>query len=75
MATLPRFLNAIRPSDALAFRTMQLALELDHPAYDCVYLAYAEETTQVLLTSDARLLNHLQNTPHAYLVHAVSALP
>jgi len=45
------------PSMALAPRALELALELQHPAYDCFYLALAETLEGTLVTADVRLLN------------------
>jgi predicted nucleic acid-binding protein len=39
--------------------TTSLAIALDHPAYDCVYLALAAETDCRLVTADERLLRKL----------------
>jgi len=41
------------PSRAHAARAAELAERLDHPVYDCVYLALAEAEGDVLLTADA----------------------
>lgn len=40
-----------------------LALTLDHPAFDCVYLALAREQACPLVTSDLRLFNRLAQSP------------
>jgi predicted nucleic acid-binding protein len=36
-------------------RAARLAVELDHPVYDCVYLSLAEDQRATLATADARL--------------------
>lgn len=38
-------------------RALELAVELRHPVYDCVYLAVAEAHDHELLTADRRFLN------------------
>jgi predicted nucleic acid-binding protein len=43
----------IVPSRAHAARAAELADWLDHPVYDCLYLALAEAEGEVLLTADA----------------------
>jgi predicted nucleic acid-binding protein len=43
------------PTGELIARALALAIELDHPAYDCLYLACAELEEADLLTADARL--------------------
>jgi predicted nucleic acid-binding protein len=42
-------------STILCERALALTLALDHPAYDCFYLACAEATSSVLITADRRL--------------------
>jgi predicted nucleic acid-binding protein len=43
------------PTPPLALRASTLACELDHPVYDCLYLALAERETVALVTDDRRL--------------------
>jgi predicted nucleic acid-binding protein len=40
-------------------RAMELARRLDHPVYDCVYLALAEREHAALVTADQRLFRRL----------------
>jgi predicted nucleic acid-binding protein len=57
-------------STDLAQRALQIGLELDHPVYDCVYIACAEELGRILVTADARLARVVQATPFsARVVH------
>lgn len=57
---------AILPhDDALERRALEIALDLGHPVYDCVYLALAERTGRLLVTADARFLRALARSPHA----------
>ncbi len=55
LAVLLSALDHIRivPSRAHAARAAELAERLDHPIYDCLYLALAEAEGDVLLTADA----------------------
>jgi predicted nucleic acid-binding protein len=46
----------------LAPRAAVIAGELDHPVYDCLYVALAEARQVGLVTADARLLEKLQGT-------------
>jgi predicted nucleic acid-binding protein len=43
------------PSADLIDRALAIALELDHPVYDCLHLACAEASGGVLVTADRRL--------------------
>lgn len=57
-------------STDLVQRAMQIGLELDHPAYGCVYIACAEELGRILVTADAKLARVVQATPFsARVVH------
>lgn len=49
-------LNELTPSEDLRVRTLELAIELDHPIYDCFYLALAERERCPLVTADKRLV-------------------
>jgi predicted nucleic acid-binding protein len=40
------------PTADVAARALQLAIELDHPVYDCLYLAVALREQCVLITAD-----------------------
>ncbi len=44
------------PAEALIERASQLAFEIDHPVYDCLYLACAEVSGTPLVTADKRLV-------------------
>lgn len=47
------------PTCSLLEAATRLALELDHPAYDCLYLALAAERDCRFVTADGRLLRKL----------------
>ena len=44
------------PTRALLEAAARLAIELDHPAYDCIYLALAVENECRFVTADERLV-------------------
>jgi predicted nucleic acid-binding protein len=50
---------------ALERRALEIALAVNHPVYDCLYLALAERTGRLLVTADARFLRALRATPYA----------
>jgi predicted nucleic acid-binding protein len=60
-----------RPTAPLAARAIELALDLDHPVYDCFYLALAEAERAVLVTADRRLEDRLRNTPWGVAVRTL----
>jgi predicted nucleic acid-binding protein len=61
--SLPRLFDALVGSSALADRGVDIASRLDHPVYDCFYLALAEARDIPLITADQRLLRKLRGTP------------
>ncbi len=61
--------------ETLERRALELALELRHPVYDCVFLALAERTDRQLVTADRRLLKGLVRTPHAHRTIDLADIP
>jgi len=47
--------EALIPLEELRARALELAMELEHPIYDCFYLALAERESAPLVTADAAL--------------------
>ena len=48
------------PSRALLESATRLAIELDHPAYDCLYLGLAVENSCRFVTADERLVKKIR---------------
>ena len=46
----------IEPDRHLQVEALALACHLDHPVYDCLYLALARREAAVLLTADQKLM-------------------
>ncbi len=67
-------LSRVFPSSRLRDRALQIALALDHPAYDCLYLACAELAGAVLVTADERLCTAVADGPYAGLARHLSAV-
>lgn len=59
---------ALLPSGDLAERALEMALELKHPVYDCLYLASAERLGGVLITADNRFCEAVAGSGFAPLV-------
>ncbi|MCS5704683.1 type II toxin-antitoxin system VapC family toxin [Synechococcus sp. FGCU-3] len=47
--------DVIEPDRHLQVEALALACHLDHPVYDCLYLALARREAAALLTADQRL--------------------
>lgn len=56
MASLDRTIGHWREPEALIEAALKLCFALDHPVYDCLYLALALELGAPLVTADRRLL-------------------
>ena len=54
---LPRLEGVVelRPTASLVAHASAIALQIDHPVYDCLYLACAEAEGAPLVTADTRL--------------------
>ncbi len=48
--------DALIPIEQLHARALELAIDLNHPIYDCFYLALAERERCALVSADAKLL-------------------
>jgi predicted nucleic acid-binding protein len=70
---LPDWLDRIHPVRPLLPRAVAIARDLDHPVYDCVYLALAEREAAALVTADLRLLARAAGSPWAGLVRELGA--
>lgn len=68
---LPDFLSALVPTAPLAARAFDIAGALRHPAYDCFYIALAEQRGTRLVTADRRLFGRSVGTPWAALLVAL----
>lgn len=59
----------LRPSASLVRAALDLSISLDHPAYDCFYLALAEQEACPFVTADERLVRKVaQAAPPGLLI-------
>jgi predicted nucleic acid-binding protein len=56
MSTILIPFEALIPVEDLRNRALEIAVQLDHPIYDCFYLALAERERCPLVTADKRLV-------------------
>ena len=59
----PSMFAALVSEIDLAKRASEISLNLEHPAYDCFYLALAERDDAMLVTADRRLVQRVRGTP------------
>lgn len=72
MAALEGFFERIVRSEEIAAGALEISLTLDHPIYDCFYLACAKLTGVRLVTDDARLIKKAQEAEMGKIVIALS---
>lgn len=51
----------LKPDRTLYPDALELAAELDHPVYDCIYLALAGREKLPILSADKRMLDHARD--------------
>lgn len=71
IADIERTIDEFVPSLEMKDRAFAIALELRHPAYDCFYLALAEQRSCQLITADNRLMQRCIGTRFAKLARAL----
>lgn len=49
----------------LEYRALEISLLLDHPSYDCFFVALAEAGRTILVTADLRFIRACAGTPFA----------
>src|SRR5690349_9037073 len=64
-SALRLYMAVLHSLEPLARRAIHIAQTLDHPVYDCFYVALAEREAAPLVTADRRLLAKLAGTPWA----------
>lgn len=67
-ASLPVALARLVPCSTLVARALEIATNLDHPAYGCFYVALAEREAVELVTADRRLGERVSGTSWEKLV-------
>ena len=65
MEGAPRFFRSLLETPPLLQDAIKLAIELDHPVYDCVYVIAGQRLNAPLITADQRFTAKLAGTPHA----------
>jgi predicted nucleic acid-binding protein len=56
LATAVSLFGALVPMQELSDRAIEIAIQLEHPIYDCFYIALAERERATLVSADRRLL-------------------
>lgn len=72
IAGLEGFFDRIVRSEEIAADALEISVALDHPIYDCFYLACAKHTGGRLVTDDTRLIKKAQEADMREAVIALS---
>jgi predicted nucleic acid-binding protein len=64
----------LRPTRAVLEAATRIAIDVDHPAYDCLYLALAVENECRFVTADERFLRKLRQTRRRQFRNRIIAL-
>ncbi len=60
---LPRTLHEVVPTADVLLAASVIAAAIDHPIYDCIYIALAEARNDILVTADTKLIRKVAGTP------------
>ena len=66
------FFSRLIPTETLLPQALRLSRTLDHPVYDCCYLALAANEDSPLVSADARLIKAVAGTAYATRVVPLS---
>ena len=67
---LPRWFAELVPATELRHRAMACAMEIQHPIYDCFYLALAEARHVPFVTTDQHFIGKASGAGHGgHIVH------
>ena len=75
LKALPAWFESLTPSVELHEAAFRIARTLNHPVYDCLYIALAARAAAPLITADATLARRVRNTPWEKLVELLGGRP
>ena len=74
-AAVPSAFSKLAGGAGLASRAFGISMSLDHPVYDCLYLALAETERARLMTNDQRLARAVRGTSWEPQVQLLKSRP
>ena len=63
LKALPHWFASLAPSERLHEAAFAMAIALNHPVYDCLYLALAESEQTRMVTADRAFLKRVARSP------------
>ena len=73
LKALPRWFDTLTPSAELHEPAFRIAHALNHPVYDCLYIALAARDASPLVTADAAIVRRVRNSAWEHLVELLRA--
>ena len=68
LKALPQWFDSLVSSATLHEEAFAMGCELDHPVYDCLYLALADRERTRMVTADLTFLNRVADSPWKHRV-------
>ena len=65
VGTASKFFWSLLPASKVAGDALDLAIQIDLPVYDCLYVIVARQSNAPLVTTDIKLVGKLAGTPDA----------
>ncbi|MFG1360358.1 type II toxin-antitoxin system VapC family toxin [Xanthobacter pseudotagetidis] len=62
---LQSYIHVVHPIEEFLTEALTMACAVDHPIYDCLYIACARGLNLPLVTADARLIRKFSSSPYA----------
>ncbi len=72
LSVLPTLLDTVLPTPPLINRALAMSVAIDHPVYDCLYLACAEASGSRFVSADKRFMARLAGTEFQHRIQPLS---
>lgn len=74
LKALPRWFESLAPSARLHAAAFEMACNLDHPVYDCLYLALAEREQARVVTADRAFFSRVADSPWKHRIESLEGV-
>ena len=73
LKSLPQWFNSFAPSGRLHEAAFAMACELNHPVYDCLYLALADREQTRMITADRAFFGRVADSPWKHRIESLGS--
>ena len=73
LTALPQWFDSLASSATLHEEAFAMGCELDHPVYDCLYLALADRERTRMVTADLTFLNRVADSPWKHRIESLDS--